>query len=80
MACGKKTKHTSRIGCCPLCHELFSSDTAIAKHRTRTDADGRQGCREPEKAGLIAKPSRSAPGETIWSLPSSGNPWAGSDV
>lgn len=76
MSCGKKTRHTNRIGCCPLCHELFSSDGAVEKHRTAVDADGRRGCQEPSEAGLVAKPSRTAPGETIWGMPSGGNPWA----
>lgn len=76
MSCGKKTRHTSRIGCCPLCHELFSGDTAVEKHRTRADETGKRGCQDPTGAGLIAKPSRTAPDEVVWSLPSGGNPWS----
>lgn len=74
MSCGKKTRHTSRIGCCPLCHELFSGDTSFQKHRGSGAT-----CTEPTEAGLIAKPSRTAPGEVIWSLPGGDNPWTSDD-
>lgn len=71
MTCGKKTKHTTRIGCCPLCRELFSSDSAFAKHRGTGTA-----CTPPEEAGLVARPSRTAEGEVIWGYPSrESNPW-----
>lgn len=69
MTCGKKTKHTSRIGCCPLCKELFSGDTAHGQHRTKVGDDGKRGCVAPASVGLVAKPSRTAPGEVVWSLP-----------
>ena len=75
MTCGKNTRHTKSIQCCPLCKELFSSDSAWQKHRTRRDTDGRKGCRLPDEAGLVPKPSKTAPGEVIWSLPGNGR-WA----
>lgn len=71
MTCGKKTKHTARIGCCALCSELFSGDTAFAKHRGSGPT-----CTAPVDAGLISKPSRTASGEVIWSLPAGDNPWS----
>jgi hypothetical protein len=61
--CGHRTQHTSRIGCCAGCRNLFSSDSAFAKHRKAFQ------CVEPTAAGLIAKPSKKFPDETIWSLP-----------
>jgi hypothetical protein len=68
--CGHQTKHTSRIGCCAGCRRLFSSDSAFARHR-------RHGaCRDPLEAGLVARPSRSHPDETLWSLPGGSNPFA----
>lgn len=59
-ACGHRTTHTQRIGCCAGCSRLFSSDTAFEAHRSR----GR--CLEPETVGLQPRPSRTAPGETVW--------------
>lgn len=72
MSCGKRTTHTSRIGCCAGCKELFSSDSAFEKHRRRFV------CLDPVEAGLVARPSRSAPDETIWGLPgpTEGRGWA----
>lgn len=63
--CGHRTRHTAHIGCCAGCKRLFSSDSAFAKHRTH-GPDGRGVCHDPETRGLVAKPSRSAPGEVLW--------------
>ena len=61
--CGHATRHTARIGCCALCGVMFSSDSAFATHVKR-------GIHLPPlDAGLVARPSRTAPGETVWSLP-----------
>ena len=64
--CGYRTKHTSRVGCCSGCRLLFSSDSSFMAHRKNGQ------CQSPEEAGLVAHDSKSVPGETIWSLPSSG--------
>jgi hypothetical protein len=61
--CGHRTIHTQRIGCCAACKHLFSSDTAFDQHRRY----GR--CLDPRKAGLVGRPSRTAEGEVLWSLP-----------
>ena len=66
MSCGYKTAHTGRVGCCVPCRLLFSSDTAFDKH---IRADGHV---HPKEVGLVAKPSRSHPDETIWSFPPAG--------
>lgn len=68
MTCGKKTKHTSRIGCCSLCKELFSGDTAVEQHRKRTKGQAAT-CLDPTEAGLVARDSKTAPGEVIWGFP-----------
>lgn len=76
MSCGKSTTHTKRIGCCPLCGELFSGDTANNSHRTRRGKDGKRGCQPPSSVGLIPKPSATADGEVVWSMPPGDkNPW-----
>lgn len=68
--CGNKTRHTQHIGCCAGCRRMFSSDTAFMRHRRNGS------CVEPEAAGLMARPSRTAPGETVWALPAKGDvPW-----
>jgi hypothetical protein len=61
--CGHRTKHTSRVGCCAGCRNLFSSDSAFERHRRGGE------CLEPSSVGLNPKESRTAPGETVWSLP-----------
>lgn len=63
--CGNRTRHTQRVGCCAGCKRLFSSDSAFTRHRRDS------GCVEPEAAGLVAHDSRTAPGETVWSMPGS---------
>ena len=63
--CGNRTRHTASIGCCAGCHRLFSSDSAFMRHRK--DAQ----CLDPVARGLVARDSRTAPGETVWSLPGS---------
>ena len=63
--CGHRTRHTASIGCCSGCRRLFSSDSAFSRHRK----DGQ--CLDPETRGLVARDSRTAPGETVWSLPGS---------
>lgn len=68
--CGKRTRHTATIGCCPLCHELFSSETAFRKHRRPGPT-----CTPPSEVGLVARPSKTAEGEVIWGNPSPENPW-----
>ena len=65
--CGHATRHTSRIGCCSGCGLLFSSDTAHDRHRR----DHR--CLPPESVGMVAKPSRTGPGDVIWGMP--GGDW-----
>ena len=67
--CGKRTRHGARIGCCATCHELFSGDTAFEKHRRGGT------CVAPTEVGLIGRPSKSYPDETVWGLPSGDNPW-----
>ena len=69
LPCGHRTKHTQRIGCCAACGDLFSSDTAFAKHRR----DGK--CQDPQGAGLERRVSRSAPGEFMWSMPHGDHSW-----
>lgn len=67
-ACGNATRHTQRIGCCASCSHLFSSDSAFDRHRRAG------GCLDPatlEHKGspvFKARPSRTAPDETLWSL------------
>lgn len=61
--CGHATKHTSRVGCCGSCRLLFSSDSAFDRHRKGG------ACLHPLDVGLVEKPSRTAPGELVWSLP-----------
>ena len=67
--CGYQTKHTNRIGCCAGCKNLFSSDSAFDKHRRGLS------CMDPIDAGLVAKPSRTFPEETLWSLPAGDHKW-----
>lgn len=66
--CGHKTKHTARIGCCGGCGELFSSDSAFDRHRRKNQ------CAKPWDVGLVAVPSKTAPGEWVWTMP--GHHWA----
>lgn len=75
-ACGNRTRHTQRIGCCAGCRRLFGSDSAFEAHRKGGS------CRDPEavltKAGtprLQPKPSRSAPGETVWVTVTQSSRW-----
>ena len=71
-ACGHRTRHTQTIGCCAGCGLLFSSDSAFARHRRGGE------CLDPatlERKGELVfrpRPSRTAPGETLWSLAGSG--------
>lgn len=60
--CGHQTKHTSRIQCCGSCRNLFSSDSAFQRHRKGG------ACIYPPNVSLVPKPSRTAPGEVIWSM------------
>ena len=60
--CGHATKHTSRVGCCASCRLLFSSDSAFDRHHKGGE------CKHPLDVGLV-EPSRTAPGEVMWSLP-----------
>ena len=66
--CGNRTRHTASIGCCAGCRLLFSSDSAFDRHRR----GGR--CLTPEDAGLVARPSKTAPGEVIYGLAGSWKP------
>lgn len=61
--CGNATRHTSRIGCCASCKQLFSSDAAFQRHRKNS------ACLDPAERGLIGRDSKTAPGETIWGFP-----------
>lgn len=67
--CGHRTRHTSRVGCCAACKRLFSSDSAFDRHRKRG------GCLNPTDRGLVAKPSKQYPAETIWSLAPGSSTW-----
>lgn len=67
-ACGNATKHTSRIGCCGACRRLFSSDTAFDRHRRDGDCLDVRTLEHKGEAVFKPKPSRTAPGETIWAL------------
>ena len=68
--CGHRTTHTSRVGCCAGCKRLFSSDTAFDRHRKGGE------CMDPKERGLVAKPSKKFPDETIWSNPGSDHEWS----
>ena len=59
--CGHRTKHGQRVGCCGKCHRLFSSDSAFTRHMPVSGE-----CVDPASVGLVARPSRTAPGEVIW--------------
>jgi hypothetical protein len=63
--CGHRTPHTSRVGCCAGCRRLFSSDTAFMQHRRNLT------CHDPAEMGLVPRPSRQVPTETVWALPGS---------
>lgn len=52
------------IGWCSGRERLFSSDTAFDRHRRRG------GRLDPRGVGLVARPSRTGPGEWIWGNPS----------
>jgi hypothetical protein len=63
LPCGHRTRHTTRVGCCAHCAVLFSSDSAFTAHI-------KSGIHLlPADVGLIARPSKTAPGETVWALP-----------
>ena len=61
--CGHRTRHTDRLSCCSGCHIMFTSGSAFDKHRRNMR------CLTPAEAGLIARPSKTAPGEVLYSLP-----------
>jgi len=63
LPCGHRTRHGKSTGCCAGCRRLFSSDYAFGKHRR-----GGQ-CLDPAERGLVARPSKTAPGEVIWGSP-----------
>ncbi len=63
LPCGHRTRHTQRIGCCSGCRHLFSSDTAFERHRRHGQ------CLNPRSVGLVGRPSKTAPGEVLWTLP-----------
>ena len=67
--CGHRTRHTERISCCSGCREMFTSDSAWSRHRKALT------CLLPANVGLVPKPSRTAPGETLWALPASDREW-----
>lgn len=68
--CGHLTRHGQSVGCCAVCSELFSSDSAFAKHMPVTGE-----CVPPETVGLVGRPSRMFPDETIWGRPGGDTSW-----